>query len=253
MACNVGREKLDLYLDGELPERETSELDSHLRGCAACAADALQRVQLKRAVQSAGKRFAPTPEFRRKIQQQVASSARPARRWLWLPELGLVAAAVVFVIVAGLLLSRGLRRNQAFGEIADLHVTALASSQPLDVQGPDLHVVKPWFEGKLPFSFNLPDVQNTPFQLLGARVAYLDQQPGAQLVYQIRRHRISVFVFPDRGRLSRVGTLGSPQKRASFTVETWSDAGLRYVVISDVAGEHVHALSELMKAAAKKS
>jgi anti-sigma factor RsiW len=250
MACDQWGGKLDLYLDDELPESQTSALDVHLRGCTSCAADALQRVQLKRAVRSAGKQFSPTPEFRRKIQQQISDAAHPARRWFWLPQLGLAAAFAAVLFIAGFGLMHRLWRNQAFSEVADLHVATLASQNPFDVSGPDRHTVKPWFAGKLPFTFNLPQLQNSNFQLLGARLAYLDQEPGAELVYQTGKHRISVFIFQDRGRLTRVGSLGQPERRVSFTVETWSDAGLRYVVIGDAGAADIHTLSDMMKTAA---
>jgi len=38
--------------------------------------------------------------------------------------------------------------------------------------------VKPWFQGKLPFTFNLPDLQTSQFVLVGGRVTYLGQAPG---------------------------------------------------------------------------
>ena len=49
--------KLDTYLDGELPSEEMRAFGSHVQSCPACAADALARVQLKRSIQAAGKRF----------------------------------------------------------------------------------------------------------------------------------------------------------------------------------------------------
>ena len=56
--------------------------------------------------------------------------------------------------------------EQVVSEIADLHVTALASASPVEVISTDRHTVKPWFQGKIPFSFNLPELQNTEFSLL---------------------------------------------------------------------------------------
>jgi len=56
--------KLDTYLDGELSANEMRDLDAHLRGCPSCAADVLNRLQIKRAVHSAGTRYRPTAEFR---------------------------------------------------------------------------------------------------------------------------------------------------------------------------------------------
>jgi hypothetical protein len=39
--------------------------------------------------------------------------------------------------------------------------------------------VKPWFEGRVPFSFNLPDLGGSPFRLERGRVSYLEQSAGA--------------------------------------------------------------------------
>jgi|SRR5438445_13863468 len=71
---------------------------------------------------------------------------------------------------------------------------------PLDPEerGTDRHTVKPWFQGKIPFAFDLPELQNSEFSLLGGRMTYLDQTPGAHLIYDARKHHISVFVFQER-------------------------------------------------------
>jgi len=77
-------------------------------------------------------------------------------------------------------------RDHVFSEIADLHVSTLASSSPVDVISTDRHTVKPWFQGKIPFAFNLPELQNSEFTLIGGRMTYLDQTPGAHLIYDAR-------------------------------------------------------------------
>jgi len=56
--------KLATYLDGELPPEEMRAVDEHVRTCPSCAADVLGHVQWKRAVQSVGRRYAPSAEFR---------------------------------------------------------------------------------------------------------------------------------------------------------------------------------------------
>ena len=56
--------------------------------------------------------------------------------------------------------------------IADLHVETLASSSPVDVISTDRQMVKPWFQGKIPFAFNLPELQNSEFSLLAGRMTY---------------------------------------------------------------------------------
>jgi anti-sigma factor RsiW len=110
--------------------------------------------------------------------------------------------------------------------LADLHVTTLASANPVDVISSDRHTVKPWFQGRLPFSFNLPDLAGTPFQLIGGRVAWLRQNPGAHLLFQIREHRISAFIFQERPEWGRAGA-------APFPCDSWTQGGLRYFLIGD--------------------
>jgi anti-sigma factor RsiW len=63
----------------------------------------------------------------------------------------------------------------------------------------DRHTVKPWFQGKLPFSFNLPEGLPSDTTLDGANLTYLHNRPVAQLLYSIGRHRVSVFVQQSTG------------------------------------------------------
>ena len=111
--------------------------------------------------------------------------------------------------------------DQVFSEIADLHVATLASSSPVDVISTDRHTVKPWFQGKIPFAFDLPELQNSEFSLLGGRMTYLDQTPGAHLIYDVRKHHISVFVFQERslrlpGRTERQFFLAERLSRSTW-------------------------------------
>jgi anti-sigma factor RsiW len=140
-------------------------------------------------------------------------------------------------------------RDHIYSEIADLHVATLASSSPVDVISTDRHTVKPWFQGKIPFAFNLPELQNTDFTLLGGRMTYLDQAPGAQLIYDVRKHHISVFIFQERSLPARLEQNSLSPKKISFNVETWSQGGLRYFVIGDASAADIKGLAELLKAA----
>src|SRR5271157_2754148 len=184
MSCDWSG-KLNRYVDDELSGSELMDLEAHLRGCPACATDALSRLQLKRMTQATGQRYAPRPEFRLKIEQGIRASKRPRWPRQWLPGLAAVAA-LGLVLISAFVWQQRLRSEQALGELADLHVSTLASANPVDVVSADRHTVKPWFQGKLPFSFNLPELQNTPFKLIGGRMAYFQQNPGAQLLYEIR-------------------------------------------------------------------
>ncbi|MHB8217824.1 MAG: anti-sigma factor family protein [Candidatus Sulfotelmatobacter sp.] len=250
MVCQDWTDKLDTYLDGELPVGEERALGEHLRGCSACAAESLSRVQQKRAVHAAGQRFTPDPAFRARIQGSIA--ARGPVRWnrFWFPVLAtamalLIGGAITMTFNSG---RRGEQQLQLMSELADLHVATLASSNPVDVVSTDRHTVKPWFAGKIPFTFNLPELQDSPFVLLGAKVSYLKQSPGAELIFRVRQHQISVFIFQERA-LGTVRTDDAVQSALSFTVRSWSQNGLRYFVIGDVSAQDLDKLSELLKAA----
>lgn len=246
MACEQWREQLDRYVDGELDPAQASALGAHLRGCADCAADVLGRVQLKRSVQVAGKRYTASAELRNRIAKTVAVRPRRSAGWYW-KILALPAFAVlVFSVAVNLYVGHEeARRQRVYSELADLHVAALAGSTPVDVVSTDRHTVKPWFQGKIPFTFNLPELQGSEFTLLGGRVTYLAQTPGAQLIYQIRKHEISVFIFQDRGEEAGLPEgLGHP---ASFNVQTWTQNGLRYFVVGDVGAGDIRTLSKLLR------
>lgn len=88
-------------------------------------------------------------------------------------------------------------------------------------------------------------------------MTYLDQTPGAQLIYDVRKHHISVFVFQERSlevesESKLPASLGentlSP-KKLPFNMETWSQGGLRYFVISDASIADIDGLAKLFKAA----
>ena len=249
MVCESWKAKLDTYCDGELSAEEMRMLDAHVRGCHACAADALGRVQMKRAIQVAGKRFAPSTEFRKRVQQSIAPNPRRSFRLGWM-----LAAATAVVLVVGTLSStyvgsRDRDKDRVFSEIADLHVATLASSSPVDVVSTDRHTVKPWFQGRIPFAFNLPELQNSEFVLLGGRMTYLDQTPGAHLIYDVRKHHISVFVFQERSLPVSLNESSLAPKKLSFNMETWSQGGLRYFVIGDASAADIDGLTKLFKAA----
>lgn len=245
MGCDQWTEKLDGYLDGELPAGEARALAEHLRGCATCAADGLRRVQQKRAVQAAGQRFAPSPAFRARLQKSMAPRRPLLGSRIWFAVLATAAA----VLIAGaLFLTLRRSQQQLIGELVDQHVATLASANPVDVISTDRHTVKPWFAGKIPFTFNLPELEGSPFVLVGGRVSYLNQSPGAELIFRVRQHQISVFIFQDR-ELGKASGNETGQTALSFQVRTWRHNGLRYFVIGDASAQDLDKLSELMQAA----
>jgi anti-sigma factor RsiW len=252
MVCESWKAKLDTYLDGELPSEEMRDFDVHVRNCPSCSPDALMRVQTKRAIQVAGTRFTPSAEFRRRVQQSIAAKPQRGRfGFAWMTATAVIAIIAAVGLTATYNERERVRTEQVYSEVADLHVATLASSSPVDVISTDRHTVKPWFQGKIPFAFDLPELQNSEFSLLGGRMTYLAQTPGAHLIYDVRKHHISVFVFQERSlRLpGRLNENSFAPKNVSFNMETWSQGGLRYFVIGDASAADIGSLAKLFKAA----
>lgn len=245
MSCAV-TEKLDAYVDRELTPTELAQVEGHLHDCSSCAAEALRRMQLKKSVHlAAANAFDPSAEFRAKVRGSISASASTSlkRRWSWQPLAAF--ATIAFVLLGAAIWARRSARAEVLSEVVDLHVTAIASANPVDVISSDRHTVKPWFEGKLPFTFNLPELQNSEFKLLGGRMAYLGQTPAAELIFTIRKHQMSVFILRDTPAFSALGNT----VKSGFNVESWSDRGLRYVIISDSSRADVESLGKLLRSA----
>ncbi|HEY2861785.1 MAG TPA: zf-HC2 domain-containing protein [Terracidiphilus sp.] len=235
--------QLDAYIDGELAAADAAAVEEHLHTCAACSREALARMQLKHAVRSAAQAFAPSADFR----ARVAASIKPARTPMRLfrsPMLLGSLAAVLLIAVSIPLLARRYERSHATAELLDIHIATLASVNPVDVLSTDRHTVKPWFQGKLPFTFNLPELADSPYKLTGGRLIYFEHNPGAQLLFSLHQHRFSVFIVQDTGPAP-----ASAQNENGFNVESWTAAGLRYTILSDAAPNDVHALAVLLRTA----
>ena len=199
---------------------------AHVRDCLSCANALLDELELKRAIHAAGRPFRAPDALRARVQRELGG--RRSRVWPLL-----AAAAAIIVIVGGLLF---VPRPASDGrELVDLHVTMLASANPIDVVSTDRHTVKPWFEGRVPFSFPVPELGGTPFRLIGGRVVYWRQQPGAYLLVGKGSHRVSLFIF-------RGDATPHFDARNGFNTRTWRANGLLYVVVSDLADDDLLAL-----------
>lgn len=243
---------LSALADGELSAGEMITAKEHLDECPACTSQALSNALLKTATAKSGQRYSISPQFQQKMKSIVAqepesiySGGRRAR-WNWLGISGWAAAAVLLVMLgAPVYIENALgrvgiasRERAQVSELSDLHIAALAANQP-EVLSSDRHTVKPWFQGKLAFSFNLPEDLPAGTQLDGANLVYLHGEPVAQLLYRVGQHRASVFVRQRSGNESW-STL--PEERAGFQLAGFHTPELEVMAISDVERARLVAL-----------
>ena len=89
---------------------------------------------------------------------------------------------------------QGRQANTFSAELLVSAPGAPSSGASPEVISTDRHTVKPWFQGKLPFSFNLPDNLPADTILRGGDLTYLNGQPAALLLFTIHKHEVSVFL-----------------------------------------------------------
>jgi anti-sigma factor RsiW len=269
MSCQLWRDWLDPYIDGACTPEENAGIEDHLAACPACATEALARMRMKQAIRTAAaESYKPSPEFRLRVEQTIAGPRKPpfAIPYLTMPRLtlppltkswkqGLAVAAAVLVLAFvtwSVIATRHAAREQALAQLLDLHVATMASLNPVDVVSTDRHTVKPWFLGRLPFTFNLPEVDGTPYKLLGGKLMYYRNSPGAQLLFDLRKHQLSVFILQEQPGTTPKSLGVAFDRQKGFSIETWSQGGLRYVVIGDSSAADVRALGDLLRAAGQQ-
>jgi anti-sigma factor RsiW len=250
---------LHALADGELSAEQMGIVNEHLGSCPLCTSNALAQTLLKTATARAGQRYVAPPQLeermRRALQMNAKSVAQervsPDTPTRWVGFSGWVAAAILIAALSGWgFVQRYAHRASATGaenaalvtEISDQHIATLAASLPPQVVSSDRHTVKPWFQGKIPFTFNLPENLPANTKLDGANLTYLHDRPVAQLLYSIGQHRVSVFV-QEKVSADEPGRLTT--ERSGFQIAAFNTGDLKVIAISDVDASR---LSELMKA-----
>lgn len=236
MSCQW-QDKISLFVDDELQGADQQQVSAHLSGCAECTAAVAEQLALKKAVQVGANRYAAPPDLHAAVYRQLHPHARVSFWWKW----GMSAVCALLVVALGYALwPRSAGKDPLLAELVDQHVIALSSPNPVDVISEDRHTVKPWFQGKLPFTFNLPELAGSNYKLIGGKAVYLQQKPGAELLYVVGQHKISVFVLQQQA-----GKASGAQ--STFNVKSWDENGLRFYLVTDATDAEASQLIKMFK------
>jgi anti-sigma factor RsiW len=230
---HLNPDTLSAFVDGELAATESQTVQQHLSGCHRCALRVLSSMQLKAAVARAGLRYAPSPEALARLTARLQPKlpSKTARIYPFRPMAWTALAATLLLAVSLLGWRQIHQTNELAAELLDQHLATLSSGATPEVISTDRHTVKPWFQGKLPFSFNLPETLPTDMVLKGGDFTYLNGQPAALLVFTIHKHEVSVFLTQRTGDLIQPGL---PGIRSGFAIQRATTHDLRIIAVSDV-------------------
>jgi anti-sigma factor RsiW len=166
---------------------------------------------------------------------------------------GFAAGSVLSAALAAslvLTVFRNDQNQQVAAEVVSAHIRSLQAGHLIDVETSDQHTVKPWFNGKVDVAPPVIDLTAQGFTLLGGRLDYIDGEPVASVVYQRRKHVINLFVAQ---RLGAKRSGGISQAIQGYNVRHWSEEGLDFWAVSDLAGDELDEFVQKVSAAVHPS
>jgi anti-sigma factor RsiW len=236
MTCDDTEILLHALIDGELDAGHAREVEDHIAGCAACAAQLDAYREMSKAVAGADLRHAAPPQLRRRIEAALPQTRMPSRRAV---IRGFAMGSAVSAIAATGLVAIVLRSDddaRINSEIVSAHLRSLQAGHLTDVLSTDQHTVKPWFNGKLDVAPPVVDLTAQGFTLIGGRLDYVDARPIAAIVYRRRLHVINLFVAQTASTEPRAARMQTFQ---GFNIRSWGERGLNYWAVSDLAADEL--------------
>jgi len=253
MNCVEAHRLLDACMDGELSIERNLELERHLGECPTCQVELASRRALGSTLREKLEYHTAPLSLHRALRSELgradevagvgASAARRTPQWMRM--------AASLVLVAGLSSALTYYAASPGGdvipdEVFASHVRGVQSENRLvDVVSSDQHTVKPWLDAKLDFAAPVKDLAKDGFPLFGGRVDYIDGHTVAALIYQSRKHVITLFVWPSEGPHKSIAT----SMRRGDNIVQWSDGTMTYWAISDVAQPELIEFSKRFQAA----
>jgi anti-sigma factor RsiW len=243
------------YLDGELDPANALAMEKRMSTDPALAA-ACERIDaLQRLMRTHLPREAPPPGLRRRVEIAVGMQ-RPRVRFAQTRSAhgqfswrALAASIAVTAVVAGTSTSMFLAPSQSDlvrNGVVDAHIRALMAPQPIDVASSDRHTVKPWFNGRIPQAPRVVDLAKQDFPLAGGRIDVVGEVPVPTLVYVHGKHLISLTAVPDSGQADSAPVLSAA---SGYNMYRWTDDGVAYWAVSDVAAADLNKLVTLFRTA----
>jgi len=245
MNCNETERWLDAYCDGELEVPRSLELEEHMRGCPACAQKRASATAMSRHIRSAA--FAAPENLHRRIRAAVRTEPKADepvqvrfQSWLFW-AFGSVAASLILAFILAQTVFRPDSDQLVLNEIVDSHIRSLIGNHEVDVASSDQHTVRPWFEGKIDFAPPVPDLSGRGFEIVGGRLDYINGHAAAALVYRIRKHYISLFIWPSGAAGKEVEGVRLESRRAQRGYQNvqWKSGSMTYWAISEISADEL--------------
>src|SRR5438094_1407078 len=236
MTCDEAEVLLHALIDGELDAGHAREVENHIAGCPRCAAALRDYSEMSSAIAEAGAGYTAPAALRQRIEAALPQRQAPNRRAVLR---GFAMGSAVSALAATGLVAIVLRHDDVEriqSEVVSAHLRSLQAGHLTDVVSTDQHTVKPWFNGKLDVAPPVIDLTAQGFTLVGGRLDYVDARAIGAVVYKRRQHVINLFVSQPSSTERRPAKTATIQ---GFNIRHWSDRGLNYWAVSDLAKDEL--------------
>jgi anti-sigma factor RsiW len=260
---------LDAYYDNELSAEEMAAVRVHLADCAECA-DALTALsRTSKLIQDGLVHHIAPDVLRARIINAIAqneggsasgassaspianpsipstespasrapaifiSAARPLARagWWKLLAAGLAIAvassATTYTVTSA---RRGGESAVTEEAVVESHIRSLMPGHLIDIASSNQHNVKPWFNGRIDSSPQVPGLDSSGFNLVGGRLDYVAGRRVSAVVYGRRQHLINVYSWPEAGR----DEAPASSETHGYHLIRWRNDNIEYWVASDL-------------------
>jgi len=228
------------YLDGELDVANGVAIKQRIDSDPAMAKQAADIQALKEVLRANVPTEALPPHLKARVDRLHRKSLNAYR-----PTWGAMAAAVLVTLALSStstwIVQKGITSSSQTSELLDGHLRSLVAQQATDVASSDRHTVKPWFNGKVAQSPRVKDLSEAGFPLVGGRIDVLNRVAVPTLVYNRRRHVISVTAAP----MVAAGPIEDAIH--GFNVLRWVADGMSYWAISDLNAAELREFARLYR------
>lgn len=237
MSCADKTMLVDLALDDELDVAGLAEFERHLKECPECAVAFARQKALRGALRAQLPRHQVPSALVQRIREalpdeapsppvEVSSASATDEPQAILPLLAaksrvrLLLSGVVGAIAASLATVWFMHvtpEDRMTRAVVESHVRALMSGRMLDIASADPKTIRPWFTGRLDVSPPVKDLSAHGFELVGARLDYVDNRRAAALVYKHNEHMITLYIFASPGAPMSIRTRSCARATRSAT------------------------------------
>lgn len=203
MDCQKIKEYLYPFLDGQLDDQTHLLVKEHLANCPLCSLEWEQGKKFDSLIrQNISCEKAPF-NLRERVFNRIEQTQELRTLPFTFHHTRLATATILVVLMVAIVTIPSMLKKTkgvpVFSVSILSHAKFLQGALPIEISSNNPNQVRNWFQRKLDFAVNIPDLSSKGANLVGARLCHLREREVAYLIYEKNGHYISAFVINTKG------------------------------------------------------